>query len=330
MHMNFGATGTLTGDFGSYHYLAPTIPEPVFVTFQMTFAIITAALISGSFADRMKYGPMILFIMAWHVVVYCPVAHANFHQDGFLKRYGVLDYAGGNVVHISSGVAGLVSAVILGHRKGYGKERFEPSNIVMTFIGMSLLWVGWFGFNAGSAVAANFNAGYAQLVTQISTAVAALSWMVTDWIMTGRPSVLGMINGAVAGLVGITPACGYVDQTAAVIIGLVVGPICFFGARVKHYLGYDDALDAFGVHAIGGITGGIATGFFANPDICGITGVYYAGTYVGGRQLAIQLYGIAVSLGWSAFATFAILTVSSGSSLSCIRLLVLTLACSRS
>jgi len=226
---------------------------------------------------------------------------------GLLKKYGSLDYAGGNVVHISSGVSGLVAAIVLGKRKGYKKEEFHPHNIVLTFIGMSMLWVGWFGFNAGSAVSAGFNAGYAMLVTQISTAVAALTWMITEWIIRGQPSVLGMINGAVAGLVAITPACGYVDQTGGFVIGFIAGPICYFGAQIKHYLGYDDALDAFGIHAIGGITGGIATGFFATPSICGLYGVYYGDLTVGGNQLAAQLYGISISIGWASFATYIIL-----------------------
>jgi len=290
------------------NYLAPTIPETVFCMFQLTFAIITAALISGSFAERMKYIPMMIFIAVWHLLVYCPVAHSVWHPTGFLFKAGALDYAGGDVVHICSGVSGLVAAIVLGKRKGFGKERFDPHNILVTFMGMAMLWVGWFGFNAGSAVSAGGRAGYAMLNTQIATALASMSWMVTDWYWNGQPSVLGMISGAVSGLVAITPACGYVDQTGAFIIGLIAGPICFFGAILKHYVGYDDALDAFGVHAIGGITGGIALGFFANPMITGTdAGVYYTGLHTGGHQLASQLYAIVVTIGWSAFMTFIIL-----------------------
>eukprot|EP01035_Chromulina_nebulosa_P027607 gene27607-36331_t len=199
------------------HQLAPTIPESVFCMYQLTFAIITAALITGSFADRMRF------------------AHSVWHPQGFLFQSGALDFAGGDVVHICSGVSGLTSAIYLGHRKGYGKAKFEPSNILITFIGMSMLWVGWFGFNAGSAGAANGRAGMAMLVTQISTAVASLSWMGTEWIVRGQPSVAGMASGAIAGLVVITPMSGYVDQTGAFIGGLLGGPWCYFGAQIKHY-----------------------------------------------------------------------------------------------
>lgn len=296
----------------STHELAPTIPESVFCVFQLTFAIITAALISGSFADRMRFLPMIVFITLWHAVVYCPIAHSVWHPNGFLNQAGALDFAGGNVVHICSGTSGLMSAIVLGHRKGFGKERFDPHNILITFIGLSMLWVGWFGFNAGSAYGANAIAGNALLITQISTAIASLSWMITEWIVTGKPSLLGMISGAVAGLVTITPMAGYVDQTAAFIAGLVGGPICYFGAQVKHSLGYDDALDAFGVHAIGGITGGILVGFFANPEIAPQSptphiGVFYGNMHDGGHQLAMQLYAIVVTIGWSAFASYLLL-----------------------
>ena len=251
----------------TFHFLAPTIPESVFCTFQLTFAIITAGLICGSFADRMKFGPMIIFITFWHLCVYCPMAHANWHQEGLLKNIGAIDYAGGNVVHICSGVSGLATVAVLGNRKGFGKERFEPHNILLTFMGMSMLWVGWFGFNAGSACGAGYNAGYAMLATQISTATASMTWLVTEWAIRKKPSVLGMINGAIAGLVCITPASGFVDMNGAFFIGFLGGPLCYFGSQLKNYLGFDDALDAFGVHAIGGIVGGIATGFFATNEV---------------------------------------------------------------
>jgi len=330
----------------TFHYLAPTIPESVFCTFQLTFAIITAALICGSFADRMKFLPMIVFISLWHLVVYCPMAHANWHPQGFMKNLGVLDYAGGNVVHICSGVSGLATVAVVGNRKGFGKERFEPHNILLSFMGMSMLWVGWFGFNAGSACGANFNAGYAMLATHIATSVASLTWLMTEWVIRKKPSVLGMISGAVAGLVCITPCSGYVDMTGAFFIGFFGGPLCYLGAQLKHYLGYDDALDAFGVHAIGGIVGGIANGFFAtdqvNPflaptpfqynwavknkatttDSTGYAapdgntyvygpfmppkGVYYGNTVVGGYLLASQLCGICFAVGWSFAWTYVI------------------------
>ena len=251
----------------TFHALAPTIPESVYCCYQLTFAIITAALVVGSFADRMKFVPMMIFISLWHLMVYCPIAHSNWHFQGIMKNIGVLDYAGGNVVHISSGASGLATVLVLGNRKGFGKERFDPHNILLTFMGMSMLWVGWFGFNAGSAAGANFNAGYAMLATQIATSMAALTWLFTEWAVRGKPSVLGMISGAVAGLVCITPCSGYVDMTGAFFVGFFGGPLCYLGAQAKHFLGYDDALDAFGVHAIGGIVGGIACGFFATDQV---------------------------------------------------------------
>eukprot|EP01034_Spumella_vulgaris_P030934 gene30934-38233_t len=298
----------------SYHQLAPTIPEAVFCMYQMTFAIITPALICGSFADRMKYGPMLIFITLWHLLVYCPVAHSVWHPEGFLFKAQVLDYAGGCVVHIASGVSGLVSVIVLGQRKGFGKEIFEPHNILLTAVGSSMLWVGWFGFNAGSALGANERAGFAMLTTQIATGTAAMTWMMTEWAVRGTPSVLGMVSGAIAGLVSITPAAGFVDPTGAFIIGLLGGPVCYFGAQLKHYAGFDDALDAFGVHAIGGIFGGLMTGFFAthyvdgqNADGVGIDGVFYADTHIGGTQFGKQIYGIVVVSGWAAFMSLIIL-----------------------
>jgi len=289
------------------HQLAPTIPESVFCMYQLTFAIITTALITGSFADRMKYESMILFVVFWHTLVYCPTAHAVWHPKGFLFIAGALDFAGGDVVHICSGVSGLVSAIIIGKRKGFGKERFDASNIAMTFTGMSMLWVGWLGFNGGSALAANSRAGFAILNTIISTAMASLSWMLVEWYFRRRPSVLGMISGAVAGLVVVTPGCGFMNPTGAFIVGLLGGPFCYLGAQIKHWLGYDDALDAFGVHAVGGIFGGIAVGFFADPNNGGFKGVFYGDMEVGGHQLAMQLYGISVTIGWAAFMTAIIL-----------------------
>ena len=285
------------------HQLAGTIPEAIFCMFQLTFATITAALITGSFADRMKYESMIVYIILWHTLVYCPTAHSVWHPDGFLFQAGCLDFAGGDVVHIASGISGLVTTIIIGKRKGFGTQTFEPHNILMTFMGMSMLWVGWMGFNGGSALAANARASMAILNTIISTSTASLSWMLVEWYFRKQPSVLGMINGAIAGLVTVTPACGFCDVTGAFIIGLLGGPFCYFGSQVKHYLGYDDALDAFGIHAVGGIFGGVATGFFAMPDNGGFYGVYYAGLEVGGKQLGLQIYGIIVTCGWAAFMT---------------------------
>mmetsp|Transcript_20085 Transcript_20085/g.28768 ORF Transcript_20085/g.28768 Transcript_20085/m.28768 type:complete len:324 (+) Transcript_20085:467-1438(+) len=258
----------------------------------------------------MKYSPMLLFVAVWHLLVYCPIAHANWHPNGFLFELGVLDYAGGNTVHISSGVAGLVSTVLLGHRKGFGSEVFKPYNILFTFVGCCMLWVGWFGFNAGSAFAANERAAFALLMTQLATSASALSWLATEWVVRGHPSVSAILSGAIAGLVAITPAAGYVDQTGAFFIGFLAGPICYFGAQVKHRLGYDDALDAFGVHAIGGVTGGILTGFFATDKVApGVHSVFYshAGSLLGARQLGMQLVGIAFSAGWSAVLSYIIL-----------------------
>lgn len=292
----------------SYHQLAPTIPESVFCAYQLTFAIITPSLICGSFADRMKYVPMLIFMCVWHLIVYCPIAHAVWHPKGFLFKAGALDFAGGNVVHIASGISGLVSSIMLGHRKGFGTEVFHPHNILLTAVGSSMLWVGWYGFNAGSALGANERAGYALLMTQISTATAAMTWLFSEWYMRKQPSVLGMVSGAIAGLVAITPASGFVDPTGAFFIGFIAGPACYFGSQLKHYLGYDDALDGFGVHAIGGALGGVLTGFFATDTIApGINGVFYASTKVGGTQLGNQIYAIVVCAGWAAFCTFLIL-----------------------
>jgi Amt family ammonium transporter len=296
--------------------LANTIPESVYCAFQLTFAIITAALICGSFADRMRYWPMMVFIGFWHLCVYCPIAHCMWHPYGLLNKMGVLDYAGGNVVHISSGVAGLMAALIVGNRKGWKPKSYDshpPHNILITYVGMSMLWVGCFGFNAGSAVNAGPNAGFAMMATQIATATASLSWMLTEVYFRKKPSVLGMVNGAIAGLVAITPASGYVDMTGAFFTGLFGGSLCYFGAQLKHHVfKIDDALDAFGVHAIGGICGGICTGFFASTAVDGNTdhnGVFYSSTWIGGHQLAKQLVGITFSIAWSGIGSFILLKI---------------------
>ena len=278
----------------SVSHLGTTIPETVYSMFQLTFAIITPALICGSFAERMKFSAMLWFMGIWSLVVYCPIAHWVWEPSGWLAVKGVLDFAGGTVVHINAGIAGLATALVLGKRQGLGKESMAPSNLTLTVIGASLLWVGWFGFNAGSAVAADGRAGMAMLVTQIATAVAALSWMFTEWIFKGQPSVLGIASGAVAGLVAITPASGFVAPNGAVIIGLAAGVICYIASTsVKRALGYDDSLDAFGVHCIGGIVGALLTGALASKEICGSDGSVLTQLWGVGSTL---IYGFIMSL----------------------------------
>ena len=285
--------------------LAATIPESVFMTFQMTFAIITPALIVGAFADRMKFSALVLFMSLWLLVVYAPIAHWVW-GGGFLGGAGVLDFAGGTVVHINAGIAGLVTALYLGKRTGYGTENMAPSNLVYSLIGASLLWVGWFGFNAGSAVAANGRAGMAMAVTQIATATAALAWMFSEWLVHKKPSVLGIISGAVAGLVAITPASGFVGPVGALWIGAAAGVGCFFASTtVKRAIGYDDSLDVFGVHCVGGIIGAILTGVFAVEAIGGAKGALEGNV----GQIMTQIEGVAATLIWSGLATFVILIV---------------------
>ncbi len=285
--------------------LSGTIPESVFMTFQMTFAIITPALICGGFADRMKFSSMLVFLGLWMVLVYAPITHWVW-GGGFLGEAGVLDFAGGTVVHINAGIAALVAALVLGKRRGYGTENMAPHNLVLSVIGASMLWVGWFGFNAGSAVAANGSAGMAMAVTQIAAAAAAISWMVIEWISRGKPSVLGIVSGAVAGLVAITPASGYVDPFGALIIGLVAGLVCYWGAVVlKPKLGYDDSLDVFGVHGLGGIAGALLTGVFAVEAIGGTPGLLEGNA----GQVLIQLEGIAATIIYWRIVTFVLLQV---------------------
>ena len=284
-----------------------TIPETVFVTFQMTFAIITPALIVGAFADRMKFSSLLIFMSLWSVVVYAPITHWVW-GGGFLADAGVLDFAGGTVVHINAGVAGLVAAIVLGRRAGYGRENMAPHNLILSLIGASMLWVGWFGFNAGSAVAANNTAGMAMLVTQICTATAALAWTFIEWVTRGKPSVLGIVSGAVAGLVAITPASGYVGPMGALIIGVVAGGACFWGATwLKHRLGYDDSLDVFGVHGIGGIVGALLTGVFAVEAIGGTPGMVEGNP----GQVWIQIIGIGATIVWCGIASFILLKITS-------------------
>ena len=290
----------------SVNSLAPTIPETTYMTFQMTFAIITPALIVGSFADRMKFSALLWFMGLWLLAVYAPIAHMVWGPGGWLGGDGVLDYAGGTVVHINAGVAGLVAALVLGKRVGYGKEAMPPHNLVLTMIGASLLWVGWFGFNAGSAVAASDRAGMAMAATQIATGAAALAWMFVEWMARGKPTILGICSGAVAGLVAITPASGFVGPSGALIIGLAAGAVCFWTAvYMKEMIGYDDSLDAFGVHAIGGILGAMLTGVFAVKAIGGTAGMLEGNA----AQLLIQAKGVAVTIVYDAVVTFVILKV---------------------
>ncbi|WP_423680532.1 ammonium transporter [Undibacterium sp. WLHG33] len=281
------------------HHVAPTIPESVFMMFQMTFAIITPALITGAFAERMKFSAFLLFITLWSLIVYVPVAHWVWEPTGWLAARGVLDFAGGTVVHINAGVSGLVAAMIIGRRSGFGKEPMPPHNLILTVIGAALLWVGWFGFNAGSAGAADGRAGYAMLVTQLAAAVSALAWMCVEWLRRGKPSVLGIVSGAVAGLVAITPASGFVDVTGAFVIGAVAGVACYWGATsLKAMGGYDDSLDVFGVHAIGGIVGALLTGVFALKSIGGVE-----------SSLSNQAFGVAVTVVYSGVMTAVILFI---------------------
>jgi len=283
----------------SVSHLALTIPETVYAMFQMTFAAITPALIAGAFADRMKFSAMLVFMAAWSLLVYSPIAHMVWEPTGWLNKAGVLDYAGGTVVHINAGVAGLASCLVLGKRLGYGREAMPPHNLTLTLIGASLLWVGWFGFNAGSAGAADGRAGMAMLTTQMATAAAALAWVGAEWISRGKPSVLGIASGAVAGLVAVTPASGFVGPSSAVIIGLIAGVVCYIAATsLKHVMGYDDSLDAFGVHGIGGIVGALLTGVFVSKEISGADG-----------SLLIQLKGVAVTVIYGFAASYLILKV---------------------
>jgi len=286
--------------------LTLTIPETVFMTYQMTFAIITPALIVGAFAERMKFSAMLWFMGIWFTVVYVPIAHMVWSGPGsFLGGRGVLDFAGGTVVHINAGIAGLVACLVIGKRKGYPTVAMTPHNLTYTIMGASMLWVGWFGFNAGSAVAANATAGMAMAVTQIATATAALAWMFSEWLAHGKPSVLGIASGAVAGLVAITPAAGTAGPMGAICIGLAAGVLCFLAStKLKRALGYDDSLDVFGVHAIGGIVGAMLTGVFADASLGGIG--LAEGMTIGG-QLQLQLLGVVFTLIYSGILSFIIL-----------------------
>ena len=303
-----GIVSDITNNIGNPNSLAPTIPETVYSMFQLTFAIITAALIAGSFAERMKFSAMLWFIGLWAIFVYSPIAHWVWGPDGFLNsanpdaKFHVLDFAGGTVVHVNSGTAGLMAALMLGKRKEVG----PPHNVVLTMIGASLLWVGWFGFNAGSAVSAGMQAGMAMAVTHIATATAGFTWMLVEWMMRGKPTVLGICSGAVAGLVAITPASGFVGPMGAFAIGIAGGLVCYWGCTgLKHMFGYDDALDSFGVHGIGGAAGAILTGVFAVNAYGGTSGLIEGNA----MQVVYQLIGVGTVFVYDAVVTLIILKI---------------------
>lgn len=278
-------------------HIAPNVPESVYAMYQLTFAIITPALIVGAFVERMRFSAMLWFISLWSVLVYAPIAHWVWEPSGWLASMGVLDFAGGSVVHINAGVTGLVCAYFLGPRIGYGREPFEPFNLGLTMAGAGLLWVGWFGFNAGSAVASDGRAGLAMAVTHIAAAAGALSWMLGEWLLRKRPSLLGLCSGLVAGLVAITPAAGFVTPRSALLIGAVAGLVCYWGATgLKRMLNADDSLDVFGVHGIGGIVGSLMTGLLASKSISGVEG-----------NVLTQLIGIAAVMVYSAFMSCVLL-----------------------
>ena len=281
--------------------LSGTIPESVFVVFQLTFAIITAALICGAVAERMNFSALVIFIAVWILLVYAPICHMVW-GGGLLASLGVLDFAGGTVVHINCGIAGLVAAIVLGERK----KKSRPHNLLLSLIGTSLLWVGWFGFNAGSAVAANGGAGMAMLVTQVATATAGLTWMFVEWGIGKKPSLLGILSGAIAGLVAITPAAGFVGPVGAFFIGLIAGIACYWAStKLKNKFGYDDSLDVFGIHGVGGTVGAILTGIFAKEAIGGAAGLLEGNT----GQLWLQFIGVAFTVVYTGVMTYVILKI---------------------
>jgi len=298
----------LTGmTMDSVNPAAKTIPESLFMLYQMTFAVITVALVAGSVADRMRFSAYLLFSIGWFILVYVPLAHWVW-GGGFLGAAGVLDFAGGLVVHLSAGAGGLVAALVLGRRQGYGTENLSPFDLSLAVMGTGLLWVGWFGFNGGSALAANSRAVMAIIATHLAACAGALTWGAIEWSMRRKPSVLGMISGAVAGLGTITPASGYVAPWAGIVIGVCAGMVCFWACTwLKHRFRYDDSLDVFGVHGIGGLVGTLLAGVFASAAICGTSGLIEGDPH----QLLLQLYGVAVTLAWSAGATFVLLKLVS-------------------
>jgi Amt family ammonium transporter len=314
--INWNGPFILGAGMGGESEVPTTIPETVFMMFQMTFAIITAALITGAVADRMKFSAMILFVVPWSLLVYSPVAHAVWHPAGIIWAWGALDFAGGTVVHINAGIAGLVAACMLGKRVGYGHDNMSPHNLGLAMLGSCLLWVGWFGFNAGSALAADARAGMAMVVTMIAAAAGTLAWLLAESVFKGKPSALGAISGAVAGLVAITPASGWVFPGPALVIGLAAGIICFWASTsLKKALGYDDSLDAWGVHGVGGVVGAMLTGVFAVGTLYVTDGdaakaMTYSGWLAGNSDmLLIQAKSILAVAVYSAVATFILLKI---------------------
>lgn len=276
---------------------AASIPESVFMLFQMAFAVIAGAIITGAFAERMKFSALLWFVGLWSLLIYVPTAHWVWGPGGWLALDGVLDYAGGTVIHINAGIAGLVAAVVIGKRVGYGRESMMPHNLVLTLIGTAMLWIGWFGFNAGSALAADARAGMALVATQIATAAAALTWIFIEVCLKHKPTALGLASGAIAGLVGITPAAGFVSPQSALAIGAITGAVCFFTAtKLKYWLGYDDSLDAFGIHGIGGIVGAVLTGVFVSTDISATD-----------TTLWIQIESVLITIAYSAVGSAILL-----------------------
>ena len=311
--LTFSGDGPALGNFArvllndmamdSVSPLAKNIPEIIFMLYQMTFAVITVALVAGSVADRMRFSAFLWFIIGWLLLVYAPIAHWVW-GGGFLQAAGMLDFAGGTVVHLNAGIAGLVAAYILGKRRGYGTENLAPYDLALAVIGTGLLWVGWFGFNGGSALGANSRAGFAIAATHLAASAGALTWVALEWLDRGKPSVLGMISGAVAGLGTITPASGYVLPWHGIVIGIIAGGVCFWACtKLKTRLGYDDSLDVFGVHGIGGATGTLLTGVFAVSAVGETAGLIEGN----GNQVLIQLYGIGATLAWSGIVTFVLL-----------------------
>ncbi len=294
-----------TQPFAAY---SPTVPHQAYMIYQCMFAVITPALIAGAIAERMAFRAFLMFTVLWSILIYNPLAHWVWGIDGWLHQLGALDFAGGTVVHISSGTAALVAAIFLGKRMGYGREHMPPHNVVLSVTGAGLLWVGWFGFNAGSALAANGLAVSAFVATHLGAAAAALGWMGAEWAATGKPTVLGAASGAVAGLVAITPGSGFIGPVPAIIIGLAAGAICFSAVRMKVRFGYDDALDVVGVHAVGGIFGALATGLFASALVnpAGANGLFYGNP----RQLGIQAVGVIATIAFSAIGSSILLKLT--------------------
>jgi Amt family ammonium transporter len=287
---------------------APTIPHLLFMAYQMMFAVITPGLITGAFAERMKFSAYLAFTLLWATFVYDPVAHWVWGQGGWLRNMGALDFAGGTVVHISSGISALICAFMLGHRKGFLREPMPPHNMPLVLLGASLLWFGWFGFNAGSALGANELAVWAFINTNTAAAAAALAWMFIEWRLIGKPTVLGIATGAVAGLVAVTPAAGFVTPLSAILIGIMVAIVSYAAVTIlKHKLAYDDSLDAFGVHGVGGTLGALATGLFATKAInsAGNNGLFYGNAH----QLAVQALGSLVVIVYSVIITFVLLKI---------------------